>query len=65
MSEREEWLIGWKDRRTGETGQGASRFTKQVAETLCGEANAECPDIDHYPVPAPARPVIQEIEDDE
>lgn len=64
MNSHDTCVIGWRDSRTGLTGQGKSTFSRDAAQRLCDSMDAEYPTISHFPVPVPGRPVIV-VEGDE
>lgn len=63
MANAQLYYIGWRSKQTGFEGHGTSTFVHAVAQQICEKADAEFPEIEHFPVPAPMRPVFQEIEE--
>ena len=42
------WIMKWKSRITGRTGQGPFEMTKQEAQELADKMNEEIPEIEHW-----------------
>ncbi len=56
------YVIRWKSKVNGRAGRGTKEFSREDAERLVRELNAEYPDIEHEPIPTPP-PQPQATED--
>jgi hypothetical protein len=44
------YQVKWVNKKTGESGQGSTSFSKYVCKLICDAANKKCPERHHYPV---------------
>lgn len=42
------YVIAWKSKITGKTGQGTAKFSKAEADRIVEEANRQYPDLYHW-----------------